>query len=58
MARRLCGRRFFNTRGIADAAEAPPIVGATLPAPEDMAATSEPWVVATNALVRAVVRTN
>jgi hypothetical protein len=49
------GDRFFSTQGIADAAEAPPIVGATLPTPEEMAATSELWVVATNALVRAVV---
>jgi hypothetical protein len=49
------GDRFFNTQGIADAAEAPPIVGATLPAPGEMAATSELWVVATTALVRAVV---
>jgi hypothetical protein len=44
-----------HTEGIADAAEAPPIVGAALPAPEEMAATSELWVVATNALVRTVV---
>ncbi|MGH3421972.1 MAG: hypothetical protein ACRDOD_20545, partial [Streptosporangiaceae bacterium] len=49
------GDRFFNTQGIADAVEAPPIVGATLPTPEELAATSELWVVATNALVRAVV---
>ena len=49
------GDRFFNTEGIADAAEAPPIVGATLPVPGEMAATSELWVVAANALVRAVV---
>ena len=49
------GDRFFNTQGIADAAEAPPIVGAPLPLPEEMAATSGLWVVATNALVRAVV---
>ena len=49
------GDRFFSTQGIADAAEAPPIVGATLPTPEEMAATSELWVVATSALVRAVV---
>jgi hypothetical protein len=49
------GDRFFSTRSIADAAEAPPIVGAALPAPEEKAATSELWVVATNALVRAVV---
>jgi hypothetical protein len=49
------GDRFFSTQGIADAAEAPPIVGTTLPTPEEMAATSELWVVATNALVRAVV---
>ena len=49
------GDRFFNTRCIADATEAPPIVGATLPAPEEMAATPELWVVATSALVRAVV---
>ena len=49
------GDRFFNTQGIADAAEAPPIVGATLPAPEEMAATPELWAVATSALVRAVV---
>jgi hypothetical protein len=49
------GDRFFNTQGIADAAETPPTAGATLPAPEETAATSEPWVVATNALVRAVV---
>jgi hypothetical protein len=48
-------RSFFNTQGIADAAEAPPIVGATPPAPEEMAAIPELWVVATNALVRAVV---
>jgi len=44
-----------NTEGIADAAEAPPIVGATLPAPGEMAATSELWVAAASALVRAVV---
>ncbi|HXL18487.1 MAG TPA: hypothetical protein VN961_13315, partial [Streptosporangiaceae bacterium] len=49
------GDRFFNTQGTADAAEAPPIVGTTLPTPEEMAATSELWVVATSALVRAVV---
>jgi hypothetical protein len=49
------GDRFFNTWSIADAAEAPPIVGATLPAPEEMAATPELWLVATKALVRAVV---
>ena len=49
------GGRFFTTQGIADAAGAPAIVGATLPAPEEMAATSELWVVATGALVRAVV---
>jgi hypothetical protein len=49
------GDRSFNTWGIAAAAEAPPIVGATLPAPGEMAATSELWVVATSALVRAVV---
>jgi len=49
------GDRFFSAQTIADAAEAPPIVGATLPAPEEMAATSELWAVATNALVRAVV---
>jgi hypothetical protein len=49
------GDRFFSVQGIADAAEAPPIMGAALPAPEEMAATSELWVVATNALVRAVV---
>ena len=49
------GDRFFNTQGIVDAAEAPPITGAALPAPVIMADTSELWVVATNALVRAVV---
>jgi hypothetical protein len=49
------GDRFFSTRGIADAAGAPPIVGTTLPTPEEMAATSELWVVAASALVRAVV---
>ena len=49
------GDRFFNTQGIVDSAEAPPITGAALPAPVIMADTSELWVVATNALVRAVV---
>jgi len=49
------GDRFFSTQGIADAAGAPAIVGATLPTPEEMAATPELWVVATSALVRAVV---
>ena len=49
----MCDRS--NTEGIADAAEAPPIVGATLPAPGEMAATSELWVAAASALVRAVV---
>jgi hypothetical protein len=49
------GDRFFNTQGTADAAEAPPIVGTTMPTPEEMAAIPELWVVATNALVRAVV---
>ena len=49
------GDRFFSIRGIADAAGAPAIVGAALPAPGEMAATSELWVVAASALVRAVV---
>jgi len=49
------GDRFFSTQAIADAAGAPAIVGATLPVPGEMAATSELWAVATSALVRAVV---
>jgi hypothetical protein len=49
------GDRFFSTRGIADAAGAPAIMGAALPTPGEMAATSELWVVAASALVRAVV---
>jgi hypothetical protein len=49
------GDRFFSTQGIANAAGAPPIVGAALPVPEEMAAIPELWVVAATALVRAVV---
>ena len=49
------GDRFFSTRGIADAAGAPAIVGATLPLAGEMAAIPELWVAAASALVRAVV---
>ena len=49
------GDRFFGTRGIADAAGAPAIVGATLPLAREMATIPELWVVAASALVRAVV---
>jgi hypothetical protein len=49
------GDRFFSTWGIADAAGAPAIVGATLPLAGEMAAIPELWVTAASALVRAVV---
>ena len=49
------GDRFFSSRGIADAAGAPAIVGASLPLAGEMAAIPELWAVAASALVRAVV---